>query len=139
MPINRCDSTTGEMTGKKSVDTKKSLHYESFRGKQEEAIDSICQSQNTVLVMPTGGGKSICYTVPALMEQKIVVVIFPLLALLLDQVERMKSRGLNVCFLMNDMDDMERLSYTKLHFNPPEYNCLFLTPETVLSSSAYLT
>ena len=84
--------------------------------------------------MPTGGGKSICYAVPALMEQKIVVVIFPLLALLLDQVERMKSRGLNVYFLM---DDMERLSYTKLYFNPPEYNCLFLTPETVLSSSVF--
>ena len=124
MPINQCDSTIGEMTGKKSVDILR--------------IDSICQSQNTVLVMPTGDGKSICYAVPALMEQKIVVVIFPLLALLLDQVERMKSRGLNVCFLMNDMDEMERQSVIhKLHFNPPEYNCLFLTPETVLSSSVF--
>ena len=139
MPINQCDSTIGEMTGKKSVDVlRRVFHYESFRGKQEEAIDSICQSQNTVLVMPTGGRKSICYAVPALMEQKIVVVIFPLLALLLDQIERMKSRGLNVCSLMKDMDDMERQSVIhKLHFNPPEYNCLFLTPETVLSSLVF--
>lgn len=127
------------MTGKKSVDIlRRVFRYENFRGKQEETIDSICQSQNTVLVMPTGGGKSICYAVPVLMQQKIVVVVFPLLALLLDQVERMKSKGLNVCFLMNDMDDTERqIVIYKLHFNPPEYNCLFLTPETVLSSSVF--
>ena len=59
--------------------------------------------QNTLLVMPTGGGKTGCYVVPALMENKIAVVVFPLLALLLDQAERMRSHGLSVCYLMTDM------------------------------------
>lgn len=127
------------MTGKKSVDIlRKVFHHNNFRGKQEEAIDSICQGQNIFLIMPTGGGKSLCYAVPALMKQKFFVVVFPLLALLLDQVERMKSKGLNVCFLMTDMDDMGRQNVIhKLHSNPPEYNCLFLTPETVLSPSVF--
>ena len=58
--------------------------------------------------MPTGGGKTICYQVPAVMEQKITVVIFPLLALLLDQVERLRSRGLNVCYLMSEMAESEK-------------------------------
>ena len=58
--------------------------------------------------MPTGGGKTICYAIPALMEQKITVVIFPLLALLLDQVERMRSQGMNICYFMSDMDPTEK-------------------------------
>ncbi|CAB3990761.1 DNA helicase [Paramuricea clavata] len=139
MPINQRDINIDDMTGKKSVDILRSVfHYDVFRGKQEEAIDSICQGQNTLLIMPTGCGKSLCYAVPALMEQKLVVVVFPLLALLFDQFERMKSKGLNVGFLMKDMDEMDRQSVIhKLHSNPPEYNLLFLTPETVLSPSVF--
>ncbi len=127
------------MTGKTSLDILRLIfHHDNFRGKQEEAIDSISQGQNTVLVMPTGSGKSLCYAVPALMERRLVVVIFPLLALLLDQAERMKSKGLSVCFMMTDMDEMERQNVIhKLYSNPPEYNCLFLTPETVLSPTIF--
>ena len=88
--------------------------------------------------MPTGGGKTVCYAVPALMEAKITVVIFPLLALLLDQVERMRSIGLNVCYLMSDMDETERESIIhRLHSEPPAYNFLFATPETVLSGCVF--
>ncbi|CAB4028713.1 ATP-dependent DNA helicase Q5-like [Paramuricea clavata] len=140
MPINQRDINIDDMTGKKSVDIlRRVFHYDVFRGKQEEAIDSICQWQNTLLIMPTGGGKSLCYAVPVLMEQKlVVVVVFPLLALLFDQFERMKSKGLNVGFLMKDMDEMDRQSVIhKLHSNLPEYNLLFLTPETVLSPSVF--
>lgn len=88
--------------------------------------------------MPTGGGKTICYAVPALMEPKITVVIFPLLALLLDQVDRLRARGLNVCFLMSDMEETERENVIhKLHSKPPAYNFLFATPETVLSGAVF--
>ena len=101
-PTNQCNITNfGDMTGKTSLDILRLIfHHDNFRGKQEEAIDSISQGQNTVLVMPTGSGKSLCYAVPALMERRLVVVIFPLLALLLDQAERMKSKGL--CMLHDD-------------------------------------
>lgn len=84
--------------------------------------------------MPTGGDKTVCYAVPA----KITVVIFPLLALLLDQVERMRSRVLNVCYLMSDMDETERESIIhRLHSKPPKYILLFATPETVLCSCVF--
>ena len=60
--------------------------------------------------------------VPALMEQKITVVIFPLLGLLLDQVNRMQSKGLDVCYLMSDMDDSDIESIIhELYAKPPAY------------------
>ena len=56
--------------------------FQTFRGMQRQAIDSIMQRKNTLLVMPTGGGKTICYAVPALMLDKLTVVVFPLLSLI---------------------------------------------------------
>ena len=88
--------------------------------------------------MPTGGGKTICYAVPALMKAKVTVVIFPLLALLLDQVERMRLQGLNVCYFMSDMEEGDReIANRKLQSNPPEYHFLFATPETVLAPALF--
>jgi len=105
---------------------------------QQEEIESIVSGQNTVLITPTGGSKTVCYAVPTQMESKITIVIFPLLALFLDQVERMRSRGLNVCHLMSDMDETERESIIHgLHSKPPEYNFVFATPETVPSGCVF--
>ena len=72
--------------------------------------------ENTFLLMPTGGGggKTICYAVPALMKPKVTIVIFPILALLLDQVERM--RGLNVCYFMSDMEEADRQILIQLDY-----------------------
>ena len=84
--------------------------------------------------MPTGGGKTIRYAVPALMKPKVTIVIFSLLALLLDQVDRMRLEDLNVCYFMSDMEEADReIAQRKLQFNPPEYYFLFATPETVLA------
>ena len=80
-------------------------------------MESISNGQNTLLIMPTGGGKTICYAVPVLMKPKLTMVIFPLLALLLDQVERMRSQGLNVCFFMSE--NVRKDAITK-------FKCLFL-------------
>ncbi|XP_078364120.1 uncharacterized protein LOC144648440 [Oculina patagonica] len=88
--------------------------------------------------MPTGGGKTICYAVPALMEPNVTIVIFPLLALLLDQVERMRQQGLNVRYFMSDMEEADReIAKRKLQSNPPEYHFLFATPETVLAPAVF--
>ena len=97
------------LTGDKAIDILRGVfHLPDFRGCQREAVESISNGQNTLLIMPTGGGKTICYAVPALMKPKVTVVIFPLLALLLNQVERMRSQGLNDCFFMSDMDEAGR-------------------------------
>ena len=66
-----------EMTGNRPLDILRGIfHLKQFRSCQQEAIESIVSGQNTVLIMPTGGGKTVCYAVPALMEPKITVVIF---------------------------------------------------------------
>ena len=57
--------------------------------------------------MPTRGGRIICYAVLALMMQKVTIVVFPLLALLLDQVERVHLLGLNACYFMSDMAEAD--------------------------------
>ena len=94
--------------------------------------------ENTLLIMPTGGGKTICYAVPALMKPKVTIVISPLLALLLDQVERMRLQGLNVCYFMSDMEEADReIAKRKLQSNPPEYHFLFATSETVLAPTLF--
>lgn len=128
-----------EMTGNQALDILRGIfHLQDFRGCQREAVDSISNGQNTLLIMPTGGGKTICYAVPALMKPKVTIVIFPLLALLLDQVERMRSQGLNVCYFMSDMEDADKeIAKRKLQANPPEYHFLFATPETVLAPAVF--
>ena len=128
-----------EITGNQALDILRGIfHLQDFRGCQREAVDSISNGQNTLLIMPTGGGKTICYAVPALMKPKVTIVIFPLLALLLDQVERMRSQGLNVCYFMSDMEDADKeIAKRKLQANPPEYHFVFATPETVLAPAVF--
>ncbi|CAB4010934.1 ATP-dependent DNA helicase Q-like 3 isoform X1 [Paramuricea clavata] len=124
-----------ELTGNKILDTLRQVFkHEKFRGKQQEAIESVINGHYTLLIMPTGCGKTACYAVPAVMENKVAVVVFPLLALLLDQAERLRRKGMNVCYLMTDMEEEEReIVIHKLDCNPPEYNFFFVTPETVLT------
>ena len=128
-----------EMTGEKALDLLRGVfRLQDFRGCQREAVESISNGQNTLLILLTGGGKTICYAVPALRKPKVTVVIFPLLALLLDQVERMRLQGLNVCYFMSDMEDADReIAKRKLQSNPPEYHFLFATPETVLAPALF--
>ncbi len=77
----------------------KHFGFESFRAGQEEVIRAVLEGHDTIVVMPTGGGKSLCYQLPALMNEKATVVVSPLIALMKDQVDALHARNLPATFI----------------------------------------
>jgi ATP-dependent DNA helicase RecQ len=84
--------------------------FEAFREGQLEVIDAILAGHDTVVVMPTGGGKSLCYQLPALMKTGATVVVSPLIALMKDQVDALHARGLPATFVNSSIDFEEQKS-----------------------------
>ena len=77
--------------------------YDSFRGIQEEIINSISENKDTLGLMPTGGGKSITFQVPALAKDGLCLVITPLIALMKDQVQNLRKRGIKALSIYSGM------------------------------------
>ena len=73
--------------------------YDDFRGSQRKIIDTVISGQDVLALMPTGGGKSICYQVPALAMEGICIVVSPLVALIQDQVAQLKKRNIKAIAL----------------------------------------
>ena len=77
--------------------------YDSFRPMQEAIIESVLLGNDTLALLPTGGGKSICFQVPALMMDGVCLVISPLIALMKDQVAHLKDMGIKVASVHSDL------------------------------------
>jgi len=96
------------MQDSKAIDVlQKYWGYEAFRSMQEDIINSISSGQDTLALLPTGGGKSICFQVPALMSEGLCLVISPLIALMKDQVEQLKKRKIPAAAVYSGMTHRE--------------------------------
>lgn len=102
--------------------------YESFRPGQERAIDNILHKQNTVVVLPTGAGKSLIYQLPALILEGVTIVISPLIALMKDQVDSLEKVGIPATFINSSISPAEtenRLAKIKSGY----YKIIYIAPE----------
>ena len=102
--------------------------YDSFRGIQEEIIESIAQGKDTLGLMPTGGGKSICFQVPTLAMDGLNIVVTPLISLMKDQVSRLRMNGIKAEAVYSGMmrDDISRAYDNCIYGN---YKFLYISPE----------
>lgn len=129
MPIHKIHHVLKEIFG-----------FDSFRLDQQKIISSILDSHDTLAIMPTGGGKSLCYQVPALCLPGITLVISPLIALMQDQVMNLKEQGVRAVFLNSSMDQ-KALQKARGEINRGEIKLVYVSPEGILSGhgSDYLS
>ncbi|KKZ70817.1 DNA helicase RecQ, partial [Streptomyces showdoensis] len=102
--------------------------YGSFRGEQEEIIEQVVAGGDALVLMPTGGGKSLCYQIPALVREGTGVVISPLIALMQDQVDALTALGVRAGFLNSTQDGYQRQEVERA-FLADELDILYLAPE----------
>jgi ATP-dependent DNA helicase RecQ len=102
--------------------------YDSFRGDQQEIVEHVISGGDALVLMPTGGGKSLCYQIPALVRSGVGVVISPLIALMQDQVDALQALGVRAGFL-NSTQDYEQRREMEQAFLSGELDLLYLAPE----------
>ncbi len=112
----------------------KTFGYASFRGEQAEIIQTVIDGGDALVLMPTGGGKSLCYQIPALVREGTGVVISPLIALMQDQVDALSAVGARAAFLNSTQGPDER-HRVEAAFLAGELDLLYLAPERLRVSS----
>ena len=105
--------------------------HEQFRPFQEIIINHILKRQDALIVLPTGGGKSLCYQLPALMFEGVTVVVSPLISLMQDQVMQLKNRGIRAAFLNHTVGNTEYIA-TMQQVRQGEIKLLYVAPETLV-------
>ncbi len=109
---------------------KENFGFEKFRPNQEDIINSILDGNDTIAIMPTGGGKSICFQLPALIFDGLTIVISPLIALMKDQVDSLQANGIKACYINSTQSPAQQTE----HFNDIKNNKLklvYVAPESL--------
>lgn len=106
--------------------------YDSFRGQQQAIIEHVAEGGDALVLMPTGGGKSLCYQIPALMREGTGVVVSPLIALMQDQVDALLELGVRAAYL-NSSQDWQTAREVERAFLSGELDLLYVAPERLLT------
>lgn len=111
--------------------------FDAFRPNQERIIRTVLEGEDSLVLMPTGGGKSLCYQVPALLRDGLTIVISPLIALMKDQVDALRVNGIPAAYLNSALSRSQQDSLIRqIHRN--ELKLLYLAPERLLASDMHL-
>src|SRR5215208_1515936 len=111
---------------------KTTFGYDTFRPLQQEVIENVMAGRDTLAIMPTGGGKSLCYQIPALLFEGLTVVVSPLISLMKDQVEQLRAVGVPALFInssLSPQEYQENMGYVQRG----EVKLLYVAPETLLA------
>lgn len=107
--------------------------HSSFRPLQEDVVDAILAKQDVLMILPTGGGKSLCYQLPTLLMEGITVVVSPLLALMHDQVVALKANGISA-EMLSSMQDLEESQQIEARLRAGEVKLLYVAPERLTNA-----
>jgi len=113
---------------------KKHFGYEKFRPHQKEIINNVLEKKDTLVLMPTGGGKSICYQIPALKFNGLTIVISPLISLMKDQVDTLQTKGINAMYINSSLTQTQ-IKDIKEQILKNEIKILYLAPERLVLKS----
>lgn len=113
---------------------KEHFGLDGFRSGQAEVISNVITGRNTVVVMPTGAGKSLCYQLPAVLLEGVTVVVSPLIALMQDQVDALQAKGIAATFINSTLTDSERANRQQ-RLRLGEYKLVYVAPERFRSEA----
>ena len=102
--------------------------YDAFRGNQQAIIDTLIAGRDALVIMPTGGGKSLCYQIPAMVRHGVAIVVSPLIALMKDQVDALAQNGVRASYLNSSLswEEVQTIEQALLH---NELDLLYVAPE----------
>jgi len=109
---------------------KENFGFEKFRPNQESIINTVLSGQDALAIMPTGGGKSICFQLPALILPGITIVISPLIALMKDQVDSLKTNGISACYINSSQSAQEQQYYID-NLKSNNFKLVYIAPESL--------
>ncbi len=116
---------------------KKHFGYDSFRPLQEEIINGVLKGRDLMVVMPTGGGKSMCFQLPSLLLPGLTLVISPLIALMKDQVDALNANGITAGYFNSTQDQLEQQDLVQ-KISQQELHLLYVAPESISQLQQYL-